>query len=212
MSLRNDLTHHVTEVLACRKCTGMIGPVVTSRPSVSKVYLVGQAPGPHEGKFGQPFAWTAGKTLFKWFSTLGIDEETFRSRVFMAAVCRCFPGKAPGGGDRVPARDEVEACSGWMRREIELLKPGLIVPIGRLAIERFLEPAPLADLIGKTHRTSTFGHACDLIPLPHPSGASTWYKVEPGISLLQKALKLLGRHPAWAEIRNPNLEIRNKLQ
>src|SRR5258706_3860841 len=156
MTLPVQLADHVAEVLACRKCSGMIGPAVTSRPSVGKVYLVGQAPGPHEGKFGQPFAWTAGKTLFNWFATLGVDEETFRSRVFLAAVCRCFPGKASGGGDRVPSRDEVQACSGWMRREIELLKPELIIPVGRLAIEQFLEPAPLADLIGETHRARAF--------------------------------------------------------
>jgi uracil-DNA glycosylase len=204
MSLNAQLANHVAEVLACRKCTGMIGPVVTSRPSVGKVYLVGQAPGPHEGKFGQPFAWTAGKTLFKWFGTIGVDEETFRSRVFMAAVCRCFPGKAPGGGDRVPAREEVEACSGWMRHEIELLKPALIIPIGRLAIEQFMEPAPLAEIIGKSHRTKVFGHECDLIPLPHPSGASTWFKMEPGITLLNKALKLLGKHPAWQHVCKPS--------
>jgi uracil-DNA glycosylase len=200
MSLHAQVADHVAEVLACRKCTGMVGPVVTSRPAVGKVYLVGQAPGPHEGKFGQPFAWTAGKTLFKWFESLGVDQETFRSRVFMAAVCRCFPGKASGGGDRVPSHEEVQACSGWMRREIELLKPELIIPVGRLAIEQFLEPAPLAELIGKVHRVRAFDHECDLIPLPHPSGASTWFKMEPGISLLKKALKLLGRHPAWGDI------------
>ncbi len=50
-----------------------------------------------------PFAWTAGRQLFKWFASLGLDEATFRSRVYMAAVCRCFPGKRPTGGDRVRA-------------------------------------------------------------------------------------------------------------
>ncbi|HEY1547317.1 MAG TPA: uracil-DNA glycosylase family protein, partial [Kofleriaceae bacterium] len=78
----------------------MIGPVVTGEPVMSPVMLVGQAPGIKEGPAGRPFAWTAGKTMFQWFSEIGLDEASFRSRVYMAAVCRCFPGKANGGGDR----------------------------------------------------------------------------------------------------------------
>jgi uracil-DNA glycosylase len=179
----------------------MVGPVVTGRPVASKVYLVGQAPGPREGDFGRPFAWTAGKNLFRWFGSIGVDEETFRSRVYMAAVCRCFPGKAKSGGDRVPDEAEVTACSGWMKREVGLLRPDLILAVGRLAIERFLEPAPLADVIGKKHRATVFGHACDLIPLPHPSGASTWFKVEPGKTLLAEALALVEKHPAWRAVK-----------
>jgi uracil-DNA glycosylase len=179
----------------------MVGPVVTPRPVMAKVYLVGQAPGPHEGKLGQPFAWTAGKTLFRWFETIGVDEETFRSRAYIAAVCRCFPGKTKQGADRVPAPDEIEACSEWMQREVELMKPDLVIAVGRLAIERVLPPAPLAEIIGKKHRITIYKHDCDLIPLPHPSGASTWYKMEPGKTLLQKALRLLGRHPSWKTLR-----------
>src|SRR5204862_8352296 len=116
---------HIAEVLACKKCPGMIGPVVTHHPLITKVYLVGQAPGPREGQFGRPFAWTAGKTLFRWFETLGVDEATFREKVFIGAVCRCFPGKAKGGGDRVPSPAEIEACSDWMQREIAMMRPEL---------------------------------------------------------------------------------------
>lgn len=203
------IQQHIDEVKACDKCPKMIGPVVTPRPVFSKVYLVGQAPGPHEGRLGQPFAWTAGKTLFRWFETIGVDEEMFRSRAYIAAVCRCFPGKTKQGSDRVPSPDEVDACAGWMRREVELLKPDLIVAVGRLAIERFLPPQPLAEIIGKKHRGRVFDHECDIIPLPHPSGASTWFKMEPGKTLLQKALKLLGRHSAWQEIRGVKIGSKN---
>ena len=48
--------------------------------------LIGQAPGAHEGPAGKPFAWTAGKTMFRWFGELGVDEAAFRERVYMAAV------------------------------------------------------------------------------------------------------------------------------
>src|ERR1043165_4894202 len=101
----------------------MIGPVVHGPPVLSKVFLVGQAPGPHEGKFGKPFAWTAGRTLFRWFEeSMGIPEEKFRERIYMAAVARCFPGKANGGGDRKPDPKEIEACRTFLVREVDILQ------------------------------------------------------------------------------------------
>jgi uracil-DNA glycosylase len=175
----------------------MIGPVVMGRPVTSKILQIGQAPGPNEGKIGQPFAWTAGKTLFKWYATLGVDEETFRSRVYMAAVCRCFPGKNPKGGDRVPDASEIARCGEWMREEIGVLKPDLLIPVGKLAIAQMLHVARLDDVIGKVHRVRYFGHEADAIPLPHPSGLSTWFKIEPGRTLLATALNQIAAHPSW---------------
>jgi uracil-DNA glycosylase len=196
------LEDHLAEVRACRSCPGMIGPVVTPRPVLAKVYLVGQAPGPREGAFGRPFAWTAGKQLFRWFEGLGVDEETFRSRAYIGAMCRCFPGKTAQGGDRVPSPAEVESCSRWMKREIELLRPELVIPVGKLAISSIVpEAESLAETVGKRLRREVFGHVCDVVPLPHPSGASTWFKMEPGRALTEKALRRLGRHPAWADLR-----------
>ncbi len=193
---------HVEELKSCSKCPLMVGPVVTGRPELSKVYLIGQAPGPREGDFGRPFAWTAGKMLFRWFESLGINEEQFRSLCYMAAVCRCFPGKTKQGGDRVPTPGEVAECSFWMKREIAILKPQLIIPVGRLAIEQVLDPAPLVDSVGKKFTKDFFGQRCDVIPLPHPSGASTWFKKEPGKSLLSDALSLIDAHPIWQEIKS----------
>ncbi len=196
-----SLPAHLAELRACRLCPDMIGPVVTPRPVASKVYLVGQAPGPREGAAGRPFAWTAGKQLFRWFESIGVDEEAFRSRAYLAAVCRCFPGKARGGGDRVPSADEVSLCSRWMQREMDLLAPELVIPVGKLAIGRFLAGS-LEAVIGKKHCLSAFGHEFDVIALPHPSGASTWWKLEPGKTLTRKALRLLARHPAWKGIQS----------
>lgn len=140
--------------------------------------------------------------MFKWFETIGINEEEFRAAAFIGAVCRCFPGKTKQGGDRVPSAQEVRTCSAWMNREFQLMRPELIVPVGRLAIEQFLPIAPLNDIIGQKFRVEAFGQKCDVIPLPHPSGASTWFKREPGITLLAQALELLGEHPAWLEMVN----------
>ncbi|MES9992428.1 MAG: uracil-DNA glycosylase family protein [Candidatus Thiodiazotropha sp.] len=193
----SQLSAHQKRLKACRNCPDMIGPVVTGEPVASPVLLVGQAPGEREGRAEKPFAWTAGKTLFSWFNPLGLDEQQFRQRVYMAAVCRCFPGKNPKGGDRVPTRDEIEACSHWLHREITLLQPRLIVPVGKLAIAQFIEVDKLTQVIGRIHPLALAEASCDLIPLPHPSGASTWHRTEPGKSLLQQALDLITRHPAW---------------
>ncbi len=178
----------------------MIGPVVTGEAVSSPVMLIGQAPGDKEGPAGRPFAWTAGKTLFKWFDSIGLGEEQFRSRVYMAAVCRCFPGKKPRGGDRVPTTEEIENCARWMHAEFEILKPGLIIPVGKLAILQFMEAKKLNGIIGHNHQVEIAGCMTDMIPLPHPSGASTWHRTEPGKTLLQDALALIGEHPAWRSL------------
>ena len=164
---------------------------------VSRVLLVGQAPGPREPEIGKPFAWTAGKMLFKWFAGIGLDEEAFRGRVYMAAICRCFPGKNPNGGDRVPAPDEIANCSGWLEAEIAILRPKLVIAAGKLAIQRFMVCEKLDAVVGKLHRVHQNGVTFDVAPLPHPSGASTWQHVQPGKTLLPRALKLIGSHPAW---------------
>ena len=192
------LKRHVAALRRCRLCPLMIPPVVTGDPVLSRVMLIGQAPGPKEGSFGKPFAWTAGKTLFKWFDTLGMSEDVFRERVYMAAVCRCFPGKNPKGGDRVPNDLEISNCSRWMQAELDLLKPELVIPVGKLAITQFMPISKLDEVIGLTHRLSK---GATMIPLPHPSGASTWHRMEPGKTLLEKALKLIGKHPAFRALK-----------
>jgi uracil-DNA glycosylase len=163
----------------------------------SRLFLVGQAPGPREGSFGRPFAWTAGKTLFAWWQeAVGADEATVRARVYFAAVLRCFPGKATGGGDRRPDAEEVARCRPFLAREVALLKPTLVIPVGTLAIEEVLgHKGPLAHVVGALHAGRYHGSSVDVLPLPHPSGASTWHRTEPGKTLLKAALRLLAGHP-----------------
>jgi len=191
------LEKHFAALRACERCPRMIGPVVQGRPVASKVLLVGQAPGDKEPKLGRPFAWTAGKTLFKWFEgALGWTEDEVRDRIYFAAVCRCFPGKRPEGGDRVPSPEEIANCAEWLEREFALLRPQLVLPVGKLAIAQFLGERPLIETIGKKFRINYRGFAADCIPLPHPSGASPWHRMEPGKTLLNKALRLIAKHEA----------------
>lgn len=197
-----ELERHVKALLACTKCPRMHRPPVSGKAVWSKVFLVGQAPGTKEPIVGKPFAWTAGKTMFKWFLEQGrVDEENFRKLVYMAAVCRCFPGKKEGGGDRVPDPEEIGNCSLWMEAEFELLKPELVIPVGKLAIAQFMPVPKLDEIIGKSFRVTRWGHEFDLVPLPHPSGASPWHRIEPGKTLLHRALGLIARHPAWPKLK-----------
>ena len=197
---QKKLEEHIVSLKLCEVCPQMIRPVIAPRPVLSKVYLIGQAPGPREGAFGRPFAWTAGKTLFRWFESVGLNEEQFRSLAYISAVCRCFPGKAKSGGDRVPNPNEIKACSVWMKNEIDLLDPDLIIPVGSLAINQIFGKVPLDSIIGQTMKHEFFGRVRDVVPLPHPSGASTWFKKEPGKTLLVDALQELSQHPAWLDL------------
>jgi uracil-DNA glycosylase len=198
-ALKNRLNRHVTALRTCHRCPNMVSGPISGGPVISRVILVGQAPGVKEPVLGRPFAWTAGKTLFKWFTeTLDVDEDHFRSTVYMAAVCRCFPGKTSAGGDRVPSKDEVANCSEWLAAEIKLLRPELVIPVGKLAIGQFIVPVPpLTELIGTQRTLEKFGHTFDIVPLPHPSGASPWHRIEPGKTLTRRALELIGDHPGW---------------
>lgn len=195
------LDQHVVRLLECRRCPRMLPPPVSGGPILSKVMLVGQAPGVREPVLGKPFAWTAGRTLFGWFAEFcHLNEVEVRSRIYFAAVCRCFPGKTPAGGDRVPAPDEIRNCSTWMNDEIDLLRPRLIIPVGKLAIAQFIAFAKLDEVVGRTFPLHRNGSAIDVIPLPHPSGASPWHRIPPGVGLLGKAMRLIARHPSLRKL------------
>jgi uracil-DNA glycosylase len=97
----------------------------------------------------------------------------------------------------VPAPDEIARCRGWIRAEIGILRPRLVIAVGRLAMEQLAPPAPLVARVGGLLQAGWHGHPVDWIALPHPSGVSAWPKVEPGRTLLARALETLAAHPAW---------------
>lgn len=163
--------------------------------------LVGQAPGPHEADAQRPFAYTAGRRLFGWMAELGVDEETFRERVHIAAVIRCFPGKdAKSGGDRVPDEEEIARCGEHLDREIALLRPRLVIAVGTLASQQLIGIAQLKDAVGRMLRGKRAGRTFDAIVLPHPSGRSTWLNKRENAALMRESLRLIAEHPAFAEL------------
>ena len=122
----------------------------------------GPGAGTGRGGWRKTVAGRAGKTLFRWLERAGIDEETFRRRVYIAAVTRCYPGPSPSGrGDRVPSPAEQDKCSVWLDAELQLIRPTLVIPVGRLAITKFLPNVPLDQLIGRIHSSTRTEDARD---------------------------------------------------
>lgn len=196
------LDAHRRALASCRRCGHPCGvePIVSHARS-PKVMLVGQAPGKVETTGGKPFAGRAGGTLFRWLAHTGLDEAAARSRIYIAAITRCFPGSSPSGrGDRVPSRTEQEECAVWLEAELRIIRPKLLIPVGRLAIERFLPRLPLDQLIGRVHAVEHAGGRSLAIPLPHPSGASSWIHQGEHPQLLERALAAIGRELRALEI------------
>ena len=169
--------------------------------------LVGQAPGPVEQDQSRPFAGRAGRQLVRWLIRAGLrDEDDVRDRIYMTAMTTCFPGRRPdGAGDRRPSAAEVALCAPWLDGVISRLAPRLIIPIGSLALERFLPGRRLDDVIGAAYAASgvpisgTPEGSAALVPLPHPSGQSRWLNDPARIALLDRALVTLGEMVAWAD-------------
>lgn len=193
-SLADALDAHCARLAACRRCglDPVIVPIV-SQARAPRAVLVGQAPGQTETTGGKPFAGRAGRTLFQWLERAGLDEPSARETLYIAAITRCYPGPHPAGrGDRVPSPAERARCADWLDDELRIIQPSLIVPVGRLAIDRFLGPRPLDAVVGREHEIEgTWGRAT-AIPLPHPSGASSWVHQSGNRALLEHALGLLG--------------------
>jgi uracil-DNA glycosylase len=193
---------YLDALFSCRACPNVCGEPVTGWVRDARVMLVGQAPGPHEMESRRPFAYTAGKRLFSWFRDhLGVDEETFRARVHIGAVIRCFPGRdAKAGGDRVPDADEIAACGAHLDRELTLLRPQLVIAVGTLASAQLSGFAQLKDAVGRVHRVTRAGHEFDVVVLPHPSGRSTWLNKRDNKELLERSLQLIASHDAWRSV------------
>jgi uracil-DNA glycosylase len=130
--------------------------------------MYGQAPGIVEGEERRPWRGRAGRTLRHW---LELDEDEFYETFYCASVTRCYPGRsASGRGDRAPTPREQELCEFWRERELRIIRPSLIVPVGGLAIKRLLGLSGLASCVGCRYELE----GATVIPLPHPSGASGW--------------------------------------
>ncbi|MFC1996367.1 uracil-DNA glycosylase family protein [Chloroflexota bacterium] len=185
-----------TEMRACRLCVDadydVTPPAVVAGSPGAKIMTIGQAPGVTEVEAGRPFNAGSGQRLFKWLEGAEIEEKWFRTTQYMTAVTKCYPGRAKGGsGDRVPSRAEQKLCCPYLEREIALINPDLIIPIGKLAIELFYPKGlKLTEIIGTEKEESGRW----IVPLPHSSGASRWHQISENRELIQKAIGFIDAH------------------
>jgi uracil-DNA glycosylase len=173
----------------CRACVAA-GYPLESLPVIAplhaqRAYLYGQAPGVVEGEERRPWRGRAGKTLRRW---LELDEEEFYATFYCASVTRCYPGRAPSGrGDRTPTPEEQRLCEPWRDTELRLLQPLLVVTVGGLAARRLLGLASVTESVGRRYDLD----GVVAIPLPHPSGASSWLNLPENRARVAHAVALV---------------------
>lgn len=138
-------------ILSCQKCPHL----VSSRTQVvfgvgnreAELMFVGEAPGADEDKLGEPFVGRAGQLLTKIIEAMGFT----RDGIFIANVLKCRPDMPPGeSGNRKPRLDEMSTCLPWLREQIALVKPRVMVALGATAAEGLLgETRPMRELRGQ---------------------------------------------------------------
>ncbi len=162
----NELAAFHAEVADCTKCR-----LAQTRTQVvfgvgdahADLMFVGEAPGFHEDKQGEPFVGQAGKLLDRLLGDIGLD----RSQVYIANVLMCRPP-----GNRDPAPDEVEACEGFLFRKISLIEPKVVATLGNFATKLLSgKPAGITRVHGREQPTTIGGREVLLYPLYHPAAA-----------------------------------------
>ncbi|MFP3855393.1 MAG: uracil-DNA glycosylase family protein [Anaerolineales bacterium] len=195
MGQATDLKALQSKMKGCRLCLeaghDITAGAVFSGIAGAQIMIIGQAPGVTEVEAGRPFNASSGTRLFQWLEAAGIEEAEFRANQYMTSVTKCFPGKAKnGGGDRVPSKGEQDLCRPFLEREIKLVDPEIIIPIGRLAINLYFPTSrPLIRIIGQEKENDGRW----LVPLPHPSGASRWHQLPENQRRIVEAVRLLKR-------------------
>lgn len=187
------LTHHALAELAasvegCRRCQAG-GHVALAEPRLlglahllttdargpavwPRLVIVGQAPSRRAGQRAEPRASPFVRTIGGWLARAGFAGDNPFAHAHFSALTRCFPGPGAGGkGDRPPSRAEIALCAGHLAAELALLRPAVILPIGKLAGDTlFGRPRPLTAAVGDCWERDGVRY----LPLPHPSGASRW--------------------------------------
>lgn len=182
------------ETLACTRCVqagylSVANGVAGFRGRIGdRVMIVGQAPGHRSVERSEPFSGPSGRLLDSWLQRAGFAPGALRTHIYLSAMTRCDPGRHPhGAGDRKPSPPELALCQPFLLRELDLVRPNAILLVGGMAIEAFLGPSRLEDVVG----TAVNRNGVHLLPLPHPSGVSRWLNDPSHQALVARALELL---------------------
>lgn len=170
-----------------------------------RVMIVGQAPGSRAHVTGIPWSGRSGEILRGWLEGAGFPAKKWRETWYLTSLTKCFPGKATQGkGDRAPSRAKIALCNDHLEMEMALVRPEIIVTLGKMAASRIIPGAnrrALADLVGTVADVELAHGMTIVIPLPHPSGVSRWLndpanraRVDDGLALLANARERLESH------------------
>ena len=149
------------QILKCEKCAlskTRINVVPGGGSANADIMFIGEGPGKNEDEQGVPFVGAAGKMLDKLIESIGLTRED----IYIANVVKCRP---PGNRDPLP--EEVDACRDWLNRQIEIIKPKLIVLLGRHSMDRFLPNQKISLDHGKPKRRNGQVY----FPIYHPAAA-----------------------------------------
>lgn len=148
-------------IVSCQDCSlarGRTRAVPGEGPAKAEILFVGEGPGYHEDQQGRPFVGPAGKFLEELLASVGLGRE----EVFIANIVKCRP---PGNRDPLPP--EIQACSKYLDRQVELIGPRMIVTLGRYSLARFFP----GQSIGKVHGTWRESDGTKLFAMYHPAAA-----------------------------------------
>jgi len=158
------------QISSCKRCdlsSSRIRTVPGEGPAPCRVILVGEGPGRKEDESGRPFVGRAGAILSSLLSDIGMSRE----EVFITSVVKCRPP-----GNRAPKRDEIASCMPYLDRQIALLSPKVMVPMGRVATMAIFGRYGLPfhsfkDVRGKAFRVrlEKSGQEIQVIPVYHPA-------------------------------------------
>ena len=127
----NELKEMCLKCERCSLCETRTNVVFGVGPENAKVLFIGEGPGENEDLQGEPFVGRGGKLLDKLLAAVDLDRKT---NVYIANTVKCRPPK-----NRDPKPEEIEACSYWLKNQINILKPEIIVCLGRISAMRYIK-------------------------------------------------------------------------
>lgn len=161
-------------------------------PSPGLNMVIGQAPAQRAHLATRPWSGPSGTLMRAWFEKAGFDPERFYEDWYFTSLTKCFPGKAASGnGDRAPSAAERALCRPHLETELRLVRPPLIVTLGRQAAEAIIPGArsmTLRELVGTVWRVDTGYGDVPIVPLPHPSGVARWLNAAENRVLVDRAM------------------------
>ncbi len=157
-ALLENLAEKVRACKACSLYQGSTQAVPGEGDPNAKIFFIGEGPGFYEDKSGRPFVGPAGQLLERSLSKIGLGRE----EVFIGNVVKHRP---PANRDPLPV--EIAACSGWLEQQLSLIRPVVIVTLGRFSMARFLPGVKISQVHGQAKRVKGF----IVIPMFHPAAA-----------------------------------------